>query len=114
MTSQSRTPVQPLWKILITLAAATCAAALAGCASAPAQESAGEYIDNSLITAKVKTALLGAEDVSSGNISVASFKGKVQLSGFVPSEADKLRAEALARDVEGVKTVTNAIEIKGR
>lgn len=114
MTSQSRMPKHPFLKIVITLAAAVFAASLAGCAGTPTRESAGEYIDNSFITARVKTALLGAEDVSSGNISVASFKGKVQLSGFVPSEADRQRAEAVARDVEGVKTVTNAIEIKGR
>lgn len=113
MNRTSRMPAHPSGKIVITLAAAALVAALAGCSSTPTQESAGEYFDNSLITARVKTALLGAEDLSSGNISVASFKGKVQLSGFAPSETDRRRAELIARDVEGVRAVTNAIEIKG-
>ena len=114
MINPSPPPVQRWRTFVSALAAAALAAALAGCTSTPTQESAGEYFDNSLITAKVKSALIGAEDLSAGNISVASFKGKVQLSGFVPNETDKQRAEVIARDVEGVKVVTNAIEIKGQ
>lgn len=114
MTSQSRTPVHPLRKILMTLAAAICVAALAGCASTPTQESAGEYLDSSVITARVKMALLNAENLPSGEISVASFKGGVQLSGFVPTETDKSRAEVIARDIDGVKSVTNSIQVKGQ
>ena len=100
--------------LVSTLAAIALVTAFAGCTSTPTQESAGEYFDNSLITAKVKSALIGAENLSSANISVASFKGKVQLSGFVPSETDRQRAEVIARDIEGVKIVSNAIEIRGR
>ena len=100
--------------LVSTLAAIALVAAFAGCTSTPTQESAGEYFDNSLITAKVKSALIGAENLSSANISVASFKGKVQLSGFVASETDRQRAEVIARDIEGVKVVSNAIEIRGR
>jgi osmotically-inducible protein OsmY len=107
-------PARPSRTLLGTLAAVALVAAIAGCTSTPTQESAGEYFDNSVITAKVKSALVGAENLSSGNISVATFKGKVQLSGFVPSETDKQRAEQVARDIEGVKLVTNAIEIKGQ
>ena len=107
-------PVQLSKTFVSALAAAALVAALAGCTSTPTQESAGEYFDNSLITAKVKSALIGAENLSSANISVASFKGKVQLSGFVPNETDKQRAEVIARDIEGVKVVSNAIEIRGR
>jgi osmotically-inducible protein OsmY len=107
-------PARPSRTLVSTLAAVALVAAIAGCTSTPTQESAGEYFDNSVITAKVKSALVGAENLSSGNISVATFKGKVQLSGFVPSETDKQRAEQIARDTEGVKLVTNAIEIKGR
>lgn len=106
-------PAHLLRTLVSTLAAIALIAAFAGCTSTPAQESAGEYFDNSLITAKVKSALIGAENLRAGNISVASFKGKVQLSGFVPSETDRQRAEVIARDIEGVKVVTNAIEIKG-
>lgn len=114
MIKSFQVPTNPSRKFIVTIAAAAVVAALTGCTSTPSRESAGEYFDNSLITAKVKSALIGAENLSSANISVASFKGKVQLSGFVPSETDKQRAEVIARDVEGVKVVTNAIEIKGR
>jgi len=114
MTSQPRTAVHPLRKILMALAAATCAAVLNGCASSPTQESAGEYIDSSVVTAKVKVALLNAENLTSSQISVASFKGGVQLSGFVPTETDKSRAEVIARDIGGVRSVTNGIQVKGQ
>lgn len=114
MTNQSRTAAHSLRKVLVTLAAVSCAAALAGCASTPIQESAGEYIDSSIVTAKVKVALLNAENLPSGQISVASFKRGVQLSGFVPTETDKSRAEGIARDVDGVKSVTNSIQVKGQ
>jgi len=115
MTSPYRAPAEPSRRLLVALAAAAALAALiAGCASTPAQESTGEYLDSSVITAKVKMALLNAEELPSGNISVASFKGKVQLSGFVPTEDDRRKAELVARDVQGVKTVTNGIEVKGQ
>lgn len=113
MTSQSRISAHLTRKFVMTLAAATLAAMLAGCASTPIQESAGEYIDSSVITARVKLALLNAENLSSGQISVASFKGGVQLSGFVPTETDKSRAAVITRDVSGVKSVTNSIQVKG-
>jgi osmotically-inducible protein OsmY len=114
MISYRRTASQPLRNIFMTLAAAICVAVLAGCAGTPNQESTGEYLDSSVITAKVKAALLNAENLPSSEISVASFKGGVQLSGFVPTETDKARAEVVARDVDGVKSVTNSIEVKGR
>jgi osmotically-inducible protein OsmY len=96
------------------LASVGVVAMIAGCAATPTQESAGEYLDNSLITAKVKTALINDENLHAGNISVATYKGKVQLSGFAASETDKRRAEVIAKDVEGVKSVTNGIEVKGK
>jgi osmotically-inducible protein OsmY len=114
MNNQRRTAAHSLRKVLVTLAAVSCAAALAGCASTPTQESTGEYLDSSIITAKVKMALLNAENLPSGQISVASFKRGVQLSGFVPTETDKSRAEVIARDVDGVKAVTNSIQVKGQ
>ena len=96
------------------LASVAVVAMIAGCAATPTQESTGEYLDNSLITAKVKTALINDENLRAGNISVATYKGKVQLSGFAASETDKRRAEVIAKDVEGVKSVTNGIEVKGK
>jgi osmotically-inducible protein OsmY len=114
MTSPNRTPTHPSRRVLTALAAAALAALIAGCAGTPTQESTGEYLDNSVITVKVRTALLNAEDLPSGEIAVASFKGKVQLSGFVPTADDRRKAELVARDVPGVKSVTNGIEVKGR
>ena len=114
MTSQARTPVRPFRTIIMMLAAAACAAVFAGCAGAPSQESTGEYLDSSVVTTRVKMALLNAENLPSGEISVASFKSGVQLSGFVPTETDRSRAEAIARGVDGVKSVTNSIQIKGQ
>jgi len=98
----------------VLLGSVAVVAMIAGCAATPTQESTGEYLDNSMITAKVKTALINADSISSGNISVATFKGKVQLSGFATSETDKQLAEVIAKDVEGVKAVTNGIEVKGK
>jgi len=100
-------------KIQSTIAAAALVV-LAACAGTQNQESTGEYIDNSVITVKVKTALLNADNLPSREISVASYRGSVQLSGFVPSETDKRRAEVIARDVEGVRSVSNSIEVKGQ
>jgi osmotically-inducible protein OsmY len=97
----------------VLLASVAVITMIAGCAATPAQESTGEYLDNSMITAKVKTALINTDNLRSGNISVASFKGNVQLSGYAMSETDKQRAEAIAKDIEGVKTVTNSIQVKG-
>lgn len=102
-----------LLSIVYALLASVAVVAIAGCAATPTQESTGEYLDNSMITAKVKTALINADNLRSGNISVATFKGNVQLSGYAMSEADKQRAEVIAKDVEGVKTVTNSIQVKG-
>jgi osmotically-inducible protein OsmY len=114
MTSPYRTLTHPSRRVLTALAAAALAALITGCAGTPTQESTGEYLDNSVITTKVKTALLNAEDLRSGEISVVSFKGKVQLSGFVTTEADRQKAELIARDVQGVTSVTNGIEVKGQ
>jgi osmotically-inducible protein OsmY len=114
MTNPSRKPTHPSRRALVALAAAALAALITGCAGTPTQESTGEYLDNSVITTKVKTALLNAEDLRSGEISVVSFKGKVQLSGFVTTEADRQKAELIARDVQGVTSVTNGIEVKGQ
>lgn len=87
-------------------------AALAGCAGTSKQESTGELIDDSVITTKVKTALLTEENVPGTAISVTTFKGRVLLAGYVKSPDERQRAEGVARAVPGVKTVSNQIEIK--
>ena len=93
-------------------AAVMLAAAVAACAGSPAKESTGEYIDDSTITTKVKTALL-SDSVSQGmNIKVDTFKGTVQLSGFADSAAEIERAVQVASKVAGVKAVNNDIHLK--
>lgn len=83
-----------------------------GCASTATSESTGEYIDDSAITAKVKTALLADKTVSGMAVKVVTFKGVVQLSGFVDTETERQQAEILAAAVSGVKSVENKISVK--
>jgi hyperosmotically inducible protein len=85
---------------------------LVACHATPTRESTGEYIDDSSITTKVKTALLTDKQVSSGSISVETFKGAVQLSGFVANAAQVTRAGEVASKVEGVKVVHNNLIVK--
>ena len=87
-------------------------AAFVACASTPKQEGTGEYINDSLITAKVKTQLAADDFLKSFQIGVESRKGIVQLSGFVNSQAAVDKAGEIARGVEGVKTVKNDLIVK--
>ena len=77
-------------------------------------EGAGEFVDNVAITAKVKAAILQEPTLKSAEINVETFKGVVQLSGFVSSKADSATAAALARKIDGVKDVRNDMRIKGQ
>lgn len=86
--------------------------ALVGCASTATQSGTGEYFDDTVITSKVKAAILNEPTLSSNQISVETFKGTVQLSGFVGSQAEIQKAGALARDVKGVTSVKNDIRLK--
>lgn len=86
---------------------------LLGCASTATKEGTGEYIDDSVITAKVKAAIFGDETLKSSEINVETFKGVVQLSGFVKSPADIARATEVARGVKGVTSVKNDMRVKG-
>lgn len=85
---------------------------LAACAATPRQESTGEYLDDTAITARVKTALLADKQVSGMAINVETFKGTVQLSGFANSTQEKEKAAEVARSVSGVKSVKNDIRLK--
>ncbi|MEJ2507994.1 MAG: BON domain-containing protein [Gammaproteobacteria bacterium] len=82
------------------------------CTSTPTQESTGQYIDSSVITSKVKTKLFEDSVTTGFDISVKTYKGVVQLSGFVDNASQKRRAEALARSVAGVRDVKNDLVIK--
>jgi osmotically-inducible protein OsmY len=88
------------------------ALSLSACAATPKDESAGEFLDNSVVTGKVKSAYLGDPKLKSFNITVETYKGTVQLSGFVNTQDEKKRAEDLARLVEGVHSVKNNINVK--
>jgi hyperosmotically inducible protein len=83
-----------------------------GCASTSKQEGTGEYIDDSVITTKVKAAIFNEPTLKSAEINVETFKGVVQLSGFVNSQADINKAAELARSVKGVTSVKNAMRLK--
>ena len=95
---------------------------VAGCAgtggqsatsSSSTQRSTGEAIDDATITAKVKTALLADPEISGLKINVDTTEGKVRLKGEVKSMALRKKAEALTKDVQGVKSVDNQLVITG-
>lgn len=83
-----------------------------GCAATSKQESTGQYMDDSVITTKVKTAIFNEPDLKSAEINVETFKGVVQLSGFVSSPAAINKAVEVTRNVAGVKSVKNDMRVK--
>ena len=85
-----------------------------GCAATPTREGTGEYVDDTLITTKVKAAVLADSTLKSAEINVETFKGVVQLSGFVAQSADIQRAIEIARGIKGVTSVKNDMRLKGR
>jgi osmotically-inducible protein OsmY len=86
---------------------------LLGCTSTAKKEGTGEYVDDSVITTKVKTEILKENSLKSTEINVETFKGVVQLSGFVNSQADINKAVEVARSVKGVTSVKNDMRLKG-
>ena len=93
-------------------AAANNAAAAAGTAAANATDQAGDALSDSAITGKVKAALLADAEVKGTDINVETSKGDVMLSGFVESQAQIDKAATLAKNIDGVKQVSNKLEIK--
>jgi len=87
-------------------------AALAGCASSAKQEGTGEYFDDSVITTKVKAAIFDEPTLKSAEINVETFKGVVQLGGFVSSQANISKAVEVTRSVKGVTGVKNDMRLK--
>ena len=83
-----------------------------GCSSTSKQAGTGEYIDDTVITTKVKAAILDEPTLKVAEINVETFKGVVQLSGFVNSQADINKAAQIARGVNGVKSVKNDMRMK--
>ena len=87
-------------------------ASFMGCAGTDTKQSTGQYVDDSAITAKVKAAIFDEESLKSRQINVETFKGVVQLSGFVDSQRNVSKAEQIAREVDGVKSVITDIIYK--
>jgi osmotically-inducible protein OsmY len=87
-------------------------AAFAACASTSKQSSVGEYIDDSVITTKVKTLLATDDFLKSFQIGVETYKGSVQLSGFVATQKAADKAEEITRGVKGVESVKNDLIVK--
>lgn len=85
---------------------------LVGCASTPKETGTGEYIDDTVLTTKVKAAIFNEPSLKSAEINVETFKGVVQLSGFVNSLPDINKAAEVARGVAGVKSVKNDMRLK--
>lgn len=88
------------------------AAQFAGCAVTDGQSTVGQYADDATITAKVKAKMAEDTAVSASRISVETLNGTVQLTGFATSQAEKTKAEGLARSVENVKQVRNNIVVR--
>ena len=87
-------------------------ASILGCAGSPTQESTGEYVTDSWITTKVKAVLVEDPVVKAREVNVETFKGVVQLSGFVGSSAEMYQAVRIATNIKGVTSVRNDIRIK--
>lgn len=110
-----------MFKIISSVALAILIAAAAGCSSTEergaaqqAGASAGRVIDDSVITGKVKSALIADSTTKAYQIEVETYQGTVQLSGFVDSNDARSRAVELARGVDGVKEVENALEVRSQ
>ncbi len=99
-------------RILSILICVGLIAVFVGCASTPKREGTGEYVDDSAITTKVKAAIFNDPALKVFQINVETFKGDVQLSGFVDSAQSVTKAGAVARGVKGVKSVKNNLIVK--
>jgi osmotically-inducible protein OsmY len=99
--------------VAVLVLAALMGASVVACTSTPKQQSAGEAIDDGVVTAKVKAALIDDPVTKAHQINVETFKGNVQLSGFVESNDARTRALQLARQVDGVRQVRDAMQVRG-
>lgn len=101
-----------LFKRIATLFMATLLLTALGCAATSERSSTGEYIDDSVITTKVKAAIFNEPELKVLQISVETYKQVVQLSGFVGAYAQITKAGNVAREVAGVRSVSNNLQIK--
>ncbi len=86
--------------------------ATAGCAVTRGQETVGAYVDDATITTQIKSRFVGNKDVDAASIRVETLNGTVMLSGFAKNASERSTAETIARDVNGVKSVRNAIAVR--
>ena len=94
--------------LLATLALTT----VVGCAATATREGTGEYVDDTVITTKVKAAIFNEPTLKSADINVETFRGSVQLTGFVNSRENMTKAVDLTRNVSGVKAVKDDMRLK--
>ena len=97
---------------LSTIVIALALASVVGCAATPTRESTGEYVDDSVITTRVKKAIFDEPSLKSAEINVETYKGIVQLSGFVSSAENESKATEVARNVKGVTSVKDDMRLK--
>jgi osmotically-inducible protein OsmY len=99
-------------KMFAMLLASSLVMTAGGCAGTRTRETTGQYVDDSVITNKIRAAILGEPGLKSTEIGIETFKGRVQLSGFVSQRSDIDSAIRLARNVDGVSSVTNDLQLK--
>ena len=99
-------------RTIAALLSAMVLAVMLGCGSTPQREGTGEYIDDTVITTKVKAVLLADPDTKVLQVNVETFKGVVQLSGFVSTQAIASRAVELTRAIKGVTEVKNDMRLR--
>ena len=97
---------------LATMLFAASLLAVTGCASTSNSEGTGQYIDDTVITTKVKAAIFNEPTIKVSEINVETYKGAVQLSGFVADPGDAAKAVEIARGVKGVTSVKNDVRVK--
>ena len=102
------------FKMLVSFMSTAVFVVMLGCASTAKHEGTGEYLDDSVITTKVKAAVFNEPTLKSAEINVETYKGVVQLSGVVRSEADIAKAASVASDVKGVTSVKNDMRLKAK
>lgn len=107
-----KTSLKPIALAILFATSFGLASFTAGCAATSTRESTGEYVDDSSITLKVKAAFVKDPVVKAHAVNVETFKGVVQLSGFVNTDAEKAQAGRLAAAVRGVTDVKNSITVK--
>src|SRR5512134_838820 len=107
LRSEKGTNMTNITRRLVSFVGVLFVATALGCASTAKQEGTGEFVDDTVITGKVKAAIFDEPSLKSAEINVETFKGIVQLSGFVSSSDDINKAVELARGVNGVTSVKN-------